>query len=28
VRHFHQRTLAVAVNQHIGFGIHQRANGI
>jgi hypothetical protein len=23
VRHFHQRTLAVTVNQHIGFGIHQ-----
>ncbi|MNS54145.1 hypothetical protein D3C72_869260 [compost metagenome] len=23
VRHFHQRTLAVAVNQHVSFGVHQ-----
>ena len=23
VRHFHQRTLAVAEHQHIGFGVHQ-----
>ncbi|CCK00591.1 hypothetical protein BN130_3373 [Cronobacter malonaticus 507] len=30
VRHFHQRTLAIAENQHVGFGIHQHraAHGI